>query len=94
MAYKKLQTNKKLPPLPRLKIRRPTVSKSTNECFVLMSSLLNCWAANGEGSLQCSPFEHDLKNCMETFKPKKETISSINYHSARLYPKLRGKVND
>ncbi|CCE85936.1 Piso0_005577 [Millerozyma farinosa CBS 7064] len=94
MPYKKVQPNKKLPPLPRLKIRRPTVSKSTNECFVLMSSLLNCWAANGEGAQTCYNFEHDLKNCMETYKPKKETISSINYHASRLYPKLRGKVND
>ncbi|EDK39243.2 hypothetical protein PGUG_03341 [Meyerozyma guilliermondii ATCC 6260] len=94
MAYKKLATNKKLPPLPRLKIRKPTLSKSTNQCFVLMSSLLNCWAANGEGSAQCSSFENDLKGCMETYKPKKETLSSINYHAARLYPKLSGKVND
>lgn len=94
MAYKKLQTTKSLPPLPRLKVRKPTLSKSTNECFVLMSSLLNCWAANGEGSQQCVAFETDLKSCMETYKPKKDEMSSINYHAARLYPKLRGKVND
>ncbi|CUM68354.1 uncharacterized protein PRCAT00006076001 [Priceomyces carsonii] len=94
MAYKKVATSKSLPPLPRLKIRKPTITKSTNECMVLMSSLLNCWAANGEGSSQCTSFEHDLKNCMEVYKPKKENLSSINYHASRLYPKLRGKVND
>lgn len=94
MPIKKLQTSKQIPPLPRLKIRKPTVAKSTNKCYVLMSSLLNCWAANGDGSAQCSPFEKDLKNCMETHKPEKETLSSINYHAQRLYPKLRGKVND
>lgn len=94
MAIKKNQVSTALPPLPRLKIRRATVQKSTNQCFVLMSSLLNCWAANGESALACSAFEGDLKTCMETFKPKKEQVSSINYHAARLYPKLRGKVND
>lgn len=93
MAYKKVAQSKALPPLPRVRIRRPTVSKATNECFVLMSSLLSCWAANGEGSMGCKAFEHDLKTCMETFKPQKEQMSSINYHASRLYPKLR-KVND
>lgn len=93
MAYKKVAQSKSLPPLPRLRLRNPTLTKSTNQCYVMMSSLLNCWAANGEGSLQCSGFETDLKTCMETFKPQKETISSINYHAGRLYPKFR-KVND
>lgn len=94
MPIKKVQTPKHIPPLPRLKVRRAVVSKSTNQCFVLMSSLLSCWAANGDGSLQCKSFEHDLKNCMETYVPEKEKLSSINYHAKRLYPKLRGKVND
>lgn len=94
MPYKKLQPNKRLPPLPRLKIRKPTANKATNQCFVLMSSLLNCWAANGEGSSQCAAYEHNLKNCMETFKQGEEQLSSINFHAARLYPKLRGPVND
>ena len=70
------------------------MAKSTNECFVMMSSLLNCWASNGEASALCATIEHDLKACMEVHKPKKEQISTINYHAGRLYPKLRGKVND
>lgn len=95
MAYKKVgPPPKNLPPLPRLKLRRPTVAKSTNQCFVLMSSLLNCWASNGEGALQCTSFETDLKGCMEVQRPKTERLSTINYHAQRLYPKLRGKVND
>lgn len=93
MAYKKVAQSKALPPLPRVRIRNPTVNKSTNECMVLMSSLLSCWAANGEGSLNCTAFEHDLKSCMETHKPRKEQRSSINYHATRLYPKWR-KIND
>lgn len=95
MPYKKVgPPPKNLPPLPRLKVRRPILSKSTNQCFVFMSSLLNCWASNGEGNAVCNGFEKDLKKCMETFKPEKEQISTINYHASRLYPKLRGKVND
>lgn len=93
MAFKKVAQTKSLPPLPKLRLRNPVLQKSTNQCYVLMSSLLNCWAANGEGSAQCSAFEHDLKTCMETFKPQKETVSSINYHAGRLYPKFR-RVND
>ena len=95
MAYKKVgPPPKNLPPLPRLKIRKPIVSKATNQCFVLMSSLLNCWASNGEGALQCNVFEKDLKSCMETHKPESDRLSTINYHASRLYPKLRGKVHD
>lgn len=93
MAYKKVAQSKALPTLPKIKLRSTNVSKSTNQCFVLMSSLLNCWAANGEGSGQCSGFEHELKTCMETFKPTKPGASSMNYHAGRLYPKFR-KVND
>lgn len=93
MAYKKVAQTKALPPLPKLRLRNPTLQKSTNQCYVLMSSLLNCWAANGEGSAQCMAFENDLKTCMETFKPKKEQASSMNYHAGRLYPKFR-RVND
>lgn len=94
MAYKKVQTSSALPPLPRLKVRRPVLKQSNNSCLVYMSSLLNCWAANGEGSSLCLALETDLKGCMETHRPQKEQISSINYHASRLYPKLRGKVND
>ncbi|KAK6200037.1 uncharacterized protein RJT21DRAFT_120937 [Scheffersomyces amazonensis] len=95
MAYKKVgPPPKNLPPLPRLKIRKPILAKGTNQCFVLMSSLLNCWASNGEGAAQCVSFEHDLKTCMEVYKPEKDKLSTINYHAQRLYPKLRGKVND
>lgn len=93
MAFKKVAQSKALPPLPKLKLKNPVLQKSNNKCYVLMSSLLNCWAANGEGSAPCSVFENDLKTCMETFKSLKETVGSANYHAARLYPKFR-RVND
>lgn len=95
MAYKKVgPPPKSLPPLPRLKVRLPTIAKSTNKCFVLMSSLLNCWASNGEGAPPCKTFELDLKTCMAVNKPVGERLSTVNYHARRLYPQLRGKVND
>lgn len=94
MAYKKLNTTTSIPPLPRLKVRRPVLAKGNNKCVVLMSSLLSCWAANGEGAQQCRAFETELKQCMNEFIPQKEQRSSINYHASRLYPKLRGTVND
>ncbi|CAK7897372.1 37S ribosomal protein Mrp10p, mitochondrial [[Candida] anglica] len=94
MPIKKTRVATSLPPLPRLKIRKTTTNTATNQCFVLMSSLLNCWAANGEASAACSMFATDLKTCMEAQKPGKGQVSSVNYHASRLYPKLRGKVND
>lgn len=93
MAYKKVTHTKSLPTLPRLKVRNPVINQPTNKCYVLMSSLLNCWAANGEGSGLCVALEHDLKHCMETFKYPKEQRSSINYHTTRLYPRFR-RTND
>ncbi|CAH6719163.1 37S ribosomal protein Mrp10p, mitochondrial [[Candida] jaroonii] len=94
MAYKKVTTTTSLPPLPKLRVRRPVLNKSTNQCLVIMTSLLNCWAANGDGAASCLNFEKDLKNCMETHKPEKEQLSTINYHASRLYPKFKGTVTD
>lgn len=95
MVYKKVgPPPKNLPPLPRLKVRRPMIAKSTNQCFVLMSSLLNCWAANGEGSAPCEAISGELKGCMESQSKQKDKMSTINYHAQRLYPKLRGQVHD
>lgn len=94
MAYKKVAQSTLLPPLPKLRIRRPTLSKANNSCLVMMSSLLNCWAANGEGAPACSSVENDLKVCMETKQLTKGKSNSVNYHAGRLYPKLRRNVND
>ncbi|CAI5760061.1 unnamed protein product [Candida verbasci] len=95
MAYKKVGPSPKgLPLLPKLKVKKPIVAKTTNECFVIMSSLLNCWASNGEGNKNCLNFEKDLKTCMETNKVEPDKMSTINYHAKRLYPKISGKKID
>lgn len=94
MAYKKVAQSTKLPPLPKLKVRRALIQQENNKCIVMMSTLLNCWAANGEGALTCKGFEDEFKICMDGYKGAKPKVSSINYHAARLYPKLRGPRND
>lgn len=78
--------------LPRFKVRNPVSknSQSANSCLVVMSSLLNCWASNGEGNATCMGFQNELKTCMETRKPTVVTKSSINYHAGRLYPRVSG----
>ncbi|ODV63438.1 mitochondrial 37S ribosomal protein mS37 ASCRUDRAFT_73296 [Ascoidea rubescens DSM 1968] len=81
----------RLPPLPRLKVRKPLAQvKEPNKCIVMMSALLNCWASNGEGSTVCSSLQTDLTSCMETYKPPAPVKSPINYHAGRLYPKISG----
>jgi hypothetical protein len=61
----------------------------------MMATLLNCWASNGEGNAVCKGFENELKSCMASYKPGgKDRLSSINYHTTRLYPKLKGKQFD
>lgn len=93
MAYKKVAQSFQLPPLPHAKIRNPVTNKSLG-CTVAMAGLLNCWAANGEGSAACAALELELKTCMELAGKGKGTRSSINYHTGRLYPKLKLKRND
>lgn len=93
MGSKKLVQTKTLPVLPRLVFKQTNSRKVTNKCYVLMSSLLNCWAANGEGSMQCAGFEQDLKTCMETNKPTRAPADSFKYHANRLYPKFTKKVD-
>lgn len=95
MAYKKVAQSFLLPPLPYAKVRNPVSTKSsTKNCMVMMASLLNCWAANGEGSQACAALEYELKACMETTDNASQANSSINYHTTRLYPKLKLKKND
>ncbi|EGW32061.1 uncharacterized protein SPAPADRAFT_139688 [Spathaspora passalidarum NRRL Y-27907] len=95
MAYKKVGPPPKgLPPLPQLRIRRPVSagSQASNPCTLAMSTLLNCWASNGgDGAAVCLPFANDLKKCMETQKSDQGARNNINYHTARLYPKLKGR---
>ncbi|KAH3662060.1 hypothetical protein OGAPHI_006241 [Ogataea philodendri] len=56
-----------IPPLPRLRVR--TADKKgpgAGKCAVVMSQMLNCWAANGEGAAVCKELENQLRDCMHS----------------------------
>lgn len=55
----------RLPPLPRLRVKKPVSQTQANPCVVVMSTLLNCWSSNGEGAAECKQLESSLKECME-----------------------------
>ncbi|SMN20244.1 similar to Saccharomyces cerevisiae YDL045W-A MRP10 Mitochondrial ribosomal protein of the small subunit [Maudiozyma saulgeensis] len=87
----------RLPPLPRLRVKKPVIKQETNRCLVLMSNLLQCWSSNGHMNPACADLAAQLKTCTsETAlgKTNKEQKSNINYHAARLYDKISGKPHD
>ncbi|CDK27864.1 unnamed protein product [Kuraishia capsulata CBS 1993] len=86
----------KLPPLPRLRVDTKKASVvNKNPCYVMLASLLNCWASNGEGSAICNPLENKLSNCMVNMpKNRGASYDSLNYHAARLKPKINGSGHD
>lgn len=87
----------KLPPLPRLKVKKPIIQQEANTCLVLMSNLLQCWSSNGHMSTVCDNLVKDLKACTATNalgKGRGQQKSTINYHAARLYDRVAGKPHD
>ncbi|ESX01135.1 hypothetical protein KL918_002777 [Ogataea parapolymorpha] len=85
-----------IPPLPRLKIRSSgKKGAGAGKCAVVMSQMLNCWAANGEGAAACKELEQQLRECM--YSKKAVTTKSspmINFHASRLLPKIHRKADD
>ncbi|TVY54706.1 37S ribosomal protein MRP10, mitochondrial [Lachnellula cervina] len=87
----------RLPPLPKLRVRRPNQSEA-NPCLALMSSVLNlradktiaCWASSGYNVAGCQAFETQLRTCMDTPRPKGLKKNTINHHLSRMYPKIVG----
>ena len=78
----------KLPPLPRLKVKKPIIQQEANRCLVLMSNLLQCWSSNGHMHGTCEAVAKELKACTAENalgKNQKQQKSNINYHAARLY---------
>jgi hypothetical protein len=56
----------RLPPLPRLKVRRPN-RHAVNPCIGIMQSMLGCWASAGKNSaVNCIALEQQLRACMDT----------------------------
>ncbi|CCK72550.1 mitochondrial 37S ribosomal protein mS37 KNAG_0K01860 [Huiozyma naganishii CBS 8797] len=89
----------RLPPLPRLRVKKPVIRQETNRCLVLMSNLLQCWSSNGHMNPVCSNLAEELKLCTAKNAQggqagQKQQKSNINYHAARLYDKISGKPHD
>lgn len=78
----------KLPPLPRLRVKNPVQQTQADPCKVLMSSLLQCWASNGQNSKVCEELVSQLKLCGKGNAQVRK--SNVNYHAARLYKRVSG----
>ncbi|GAB7340225.1 hypothetical protein MBLNU457_6690t1 [Dothideomycetes sp. NU457] len=79
----------KLPPLPKLRVRRPDAADA-NPCVGIMTSVLGCWASSGYTAQGCAVLEQQLRACMDQPRPKSQKKSTINYHLSRLYPQMVG----
>ncbi|KAI9800637.1 MAG: hypothetical protein M1825_003959 [Sarcosagium campestre] len=79
----------RLPPLRKLKVRRPD-STAVNPCVAIMSSVLTCWASAGHTTAGCAEIENQLRRCMDGPANLSQKKNSINYHLSRLYPKIIG----
>ncbi|RPA77144.1 mitochondrial ribosomal protein 10 [Ascobolus immersus RN42] len=79
----------RLPPLPKLRVRHPD-KQQPQPCLAVMSALLGCWASQGQMAEGCAKLEESLRVCMDTQAKVPHRKSTINYHLARLYPKLSG----
>ncbi|KAL1588874.1 hypothetical protein WHR41_02601 [Cladosporium halotolerans] len=79
----------KLPPLPKLRIRRPDQT-SANPCLNVMSSVLSCWASSGNTGEGCAQLEQQLRACMDERKGANTQKNKINSHLSRLYPQIIG----
>ncbi|KAH8594794.1 hypothetical protein B0O99DRAFT_624730 [Bisporella sp. PMI_857] len=87
-ASTKLQPMR-LPPLKKLKVRRPNAGES-NPCLAIMSSVLTCWASAGYNVEGCQAVETQLRMCMDGPKLASTKKNTINYHLSRMYPNLVG----
>lgn len=81
----------KLPPLRSLRVRRPNQTDS-NPCLGIMSSMLGCWASNGQMARGCAVLEQQLRGCMDAKRPPANKRTNINATLAKFYPQIRGPV--
>ncbi|KAF6221480.1 hypothetical protein HO133_002336 [Letharia lupina] len=79
----------RLPPLPKLRVRRPN-RPGENPCVGIMTSVLGCWASSGNVAAHCQHLEQSLRACMDAPREKTGKKNTINYHLMRLYPKIKG----
>ncbi|KAF2642838.1 mitochondrial ribosomal protein 10 [Massarina eburnea CBS 473.64] len=78
-----------LPPLPKLRVRRPN-KPETNPCLGVMSSVLGCWASSGYSAQGCAQLEAKLRQCMDAPRNPNQKKNNINYHLSRMYPHIVG----
>ncbi|OCK80370.1 mitochondrial ribosomal protein 10 [Lepidopterella palustris CBS 459.81] len=78
-----------LPPLPKLRVRRPN-KPEINPCLGIMTSVLGCWASSGYSVQGCAQVEQQLRACMDAPRPTTQKKNTINYHLSRMYPKIIG----
>ncbi|KAK3707581.1 40S ribosomal protein mrp10 [Vermiconidia calcicola] len=88
-ALAKTATTPKLPPLPKLRVRKPDRAEA-NPCIGVMSSVLGCWASQGQAAQGCAVLEQQLRACMDAKRPPVKEKSNINYHLSRFYPQIVG----
>ncbi|KAF2690150.1 mitochondrial ribosomal protein 10 [Lentithecium fluviatile CBS 122367] len=84
-------TNRPLPPLPKLRVRRPN-KPEMNPCLGIMSSVLGCWASSSKDSAVqgCAMLEQKLRQCMDAPRDPNAKKNNINYHLSRMYPNIVG----
>ncbi|KAI5362262.1 Putative ribosomal protein MRP10 [Septoria linicola] len=82
-------TAPKLPPLPKLRVRKPDKGEA-NPCLGIMSSMLGCWASSGYSAAGCAALEQQLRGCMDARKTTQQSKSTINHHLSRFYPQIIG----
>ncbi|KAK4897083.1 40S ribosomal protein mrp10 [Elasticomyces elasticus] len=85
----KAVSSPKLPPLPKLRVRKPNRADA-NPCLGVMGSVLGCWASQGHSAAGCAMLEQSLRACMDARKPVEAKKNDINYHLSRFYPQIIG----
>ncbi|KAG9917671.1 hypothetical protein KCV05_g11497, partial [Aureobasidium melanogenum] len=60
-------TAPRLPPLHKLRVRKPDQA-GANPCIGVMSSVLGCWASSGYTAQGCAALEQQLRACMDAPK--------------------------
>ncbi|ORX95101.1 hypothetical protein BCR34DRAFT_525674 [Clohesyomyces aquaticus] len=88
-ATAKSVTHRPLPPLPKLRVRRPN-KPEMNPCLGVMASVLGCWASSGYSIQGCAQLEAKLRQCMDSPRNTNIKKNNINYHLSRMYPKIVG----
>ncbi len=64
LALARAAPSPKLPPLPKLRVRKPNAAEA-NPCIGVMSSMLTCWASQGHSAQGCAVLEQQLRACMD-----------------------------